>query len=189
MSDDEQIRRHLAALPRPAMPAEVTDRIHQRLAEETKVTPIAGGRRMTVLVAAAAVAGVMALVGLGLQPQTEPVPAQSPVLRAGAVFEPETFATQLRQRYLDMSTRTRVTATFADSPRTLQACTDAVSAQGRILGVDAGRYGRTEAVILITKYPADREYEEIWVVTPGCGPQDSNVIRHMLFDVDPSLPT
>ena len=186
--NDDQVRSHLRALPTAQMPESVRSSVHAALAEPTNVIPITQGhrRRLRTLLVAAAAAAVLALVGLAEGPRPATYTASGPVMHAGAIFEPENFAATLRERFLGGAPAVSFTNTFADNPAALAECTRAVAAYGRLLGVDAGQYSSRPAVVLITSYPGNTEYEEIWVVTPTCSAADPAIMRHMLFDLDNS---
>lgn len=185
--DDQEVRARLADLPCAPMPDDVFAAIEARLAQERTVVPItaAHGRRLTWLVAAAAILGVMALIGLGERTTPAPVASSVPVVRAGAVFQPTGFADQVSAR-MKGYTGVAPTRTFADSSATLRTCASSVQAYGRILFLDAGTYDRTAAVVMVTTYPANTDYEEVWVLSPDCGAGDPVIYRHMVYDVDGS---
>ena len=154
MNEDE-LRSRLSALPSPPMPDDVHSAISAALASEAQARPTGGEvvaltprhqRRLSGLLIAAAVAGVLMLLAVTVQSPTPPGGTQSPVVRAGAIYAPEDFAQQLTQRFLSAPA----------------------------------------AVVIVTSYPAHSEYEEVWVVNPGCGTGDVRVIRHMVYDVDES---
>lgn len=182
--EDASVRAELARLPRPAMPADVEAAIRARLAEEHKVVPLtrAHRRRLDWLLAAVAAVAFVGLVAVSTSPTAAPV-AQSPVVRAGAVFEPAAFGEQLRSR-MQRSADNTPTATFADSPEGIAACARAVQAYGQVMALDSGTYAGAQAVVLVTKYVPNTDYAEVWVVDPDCGTGQSGVIRHMIVDVD-----
>lgn len=189
MMQESEVRARLRALPSPVMPDDVLAGIWQRLAHEQVVVPLTPRHRsrLTWLLAAASVLGFLMLVASAGSTNPTPVSA-SPIVRAGAVFEPAQFAEQLRTR----STATAMlspTNTFADSPTAITACASAVQAYGRVLFLDVGSYGQDAAVVIVTAYPANPDYEEVWVVTPDCGATDASVYRHMIYDVDGSTVT
>lgn len=185
--DESEVSARLAELPAPAMPPEVIAAIEDRLAAEQTVVPLTPrhSRRLTWLVAAAAILGVLALVGAGGRSTPAPVASTVPVVRAGAVFEPAGFASQLSSRMNGSSGADR-TDTFADSPTAVKSCATAVQAYGKVLFLDVGTYDQQPAVVMVTAYPANSEYEEVWVITPECGSGDPEVYRHLLYDVDGS---
>ena len=194
MNEDE-LRSRLSALPSPPMPDDVHSAISAALASEAQARPTGGEvvaltprhqRRLSGLLIAAAVAGVLMMLAVTVQSPTPPGGTQSPVVRAGAIYAPEDFAQQLTQRFLSAPAAAQPTNTFADSAAGIDACTDAVDAFGNVMGVDAGSYDGAAAVVIVTSYPAHSEYEEVWVVNPGCGTGDVRVIRHMVYDVDES---
>jgi hypothetical protein len=194
MNEDE-LRSRLSALPSPPMPEDVTSAISAALAAEVASRPEGGEvvpltprhqRRLSGLLIAAAVAGVLMLLAVTVQSPVPPTPTAAPVVRAGAIYEPQNFAQQLTQRFLSAPVADEPTNTFADSTQGIEACTDAVDAFGSVMGVDTGSYGDAAAVVIVTSYPAHSEYEEVWVVTPSCGTGDVRVIRHMVYDVDNS---
>jgi len=186
MMQESEVSARLRALPSPAMPDDVLTGIEARLALEQVVVPLTPRHRnrLTWLLAAASVLGFLVLVGSAASPGTQPV-AASPIVRAGAVFEPALFADQLRAR-TTAKAMTRPTNTFADSSSDITACASAVQAYGRVLFLDVGSYGPDAAVVLVTAYPANPDYEEVWVVTPDCGATEASVYRHMIYDVDGS---
>lgn len=188
--EDAAVSSMLSALPSPPIPAEVAAAIEARLAEERTVVPMTRRhtRRLNWLVAAAAAVAFLALIGVSGSGQTSPPVAQPPVVRAGAVFEPTAFAEQLKLRMTDGPTST-ATATFADSPEQRRACATAVQAYGRLMFLDVGTYDRAAAVVMVTSYPANTDYEEVWVVAPDCGAGSTAVYRHMIYDLDGSLTT
>ena len=194
MNEDE-LRSRLSALPSPPMPDDVHSAISAALASEAQARPTGGEvvaltprhqRRLSGLLIAAAVAGVLMLLAVTVQSPTPPGGTQSPVVRAGAIYAPEDFAQQLTQRFLSAPAAAQPTNTFADSAAGIAACADDVDAFGKVLGVDTGSYDEVAAVVLITTYPAQTQYEEVWVVSPSCGMGDVQVIRHMVYDVDGS---
>lgn len=191
MTSESELHSRLSALPSPPMPDEVAQAIHARLAEAetpTNVVPITRThrRRLSGLLVAAAVAAFAMLMTVAVEPTSTPVAGGPPIVRAGAIYEPRLFADELSQRYLGEPAAAKPTDTFADSETGIDTCADAVDAFGHVLAVDTGSYDSTAAVVLVTSYPANSEYEEVWVVTPACGPSDSRVIRHMVYDVDHS---
>ncbi len=186
--DEREVAALLSALPSPSMPRDVVDAIEQRLAQERVVVPLTPRhtRRLNWLVAAAAVLGVLALVGVGSSQQSSVTVASGlPVVRDGAVFDRSGLGPQLRDR-MRTEGASATTRTFADTPAGVVACTSAVQAYGRVLFIDAGTYDREAVVVLVTSYPANSEYEEVWVVSPDCGAEQPQVYRHMLYDVDGS---
>lgn len=185
--DESEVSARLSDLPSPPMPPDVVAAIEQRLAQERNVVPLTPrhSRRLTWLVAAAAILGVLALVGAGERQAPSPVASTVPVVRAGAVFEPAGFAKQLSSRMNGSSGADR-TDTFADSPTAVKTCATSVQAYGRVLFIDVGTYDRQPAVVMVTTYPANTEYEEVWVIAPDCGTSDPVVYRHMVYDVDGS---
>lgn len=194
MTSDDEVRSRLRALPQPVMPESVARSVHSTLSSAEPapdVVSITGGdrRRMRTLLVAAAAAAALVLVGLASEPQRTPAPGGVPVMRAGAIFEPTGFAQTLRERFLGGAPIVARTDTFADTPAGLAACTRAVDAYGHVIGIDAGRYSSSPAVVLITSYPGNREYEEIWVVAPTCSETNPTVMRHMLYDLDNSAAT
>lgn len=186
MSGDPEVRERLARLPRPAMPQALTDAIAERLLAERTVVPLTPRHRSRLnwLLAAAAVLAFTVLVGVNQTAPSAPPVAGPPVVRAGAVFEPAGFAAQLQQRFHTPAGPTGTTRTFADSPQGISACARAVQAHGRVLTLDVGTYGGTAAVVIVTSYLPNADYEEVWVVDPACGPDDTLVLRHMVFDLD-----
>lgn len=182
--EDASVRAELARLPRPVMPADVEAAIRARLADEHKVVPLTRQhrRRLDWLLAAVAAVAFVGLVAVSTTPSAAPV-AQSPVVRAGAVFEPARFGEQLRARMQGDPADTP-TATFADSPEGIAACARAVQAYGQVMAADSGTYAGAQAVVLVTRYVANTDYAEVWVVEPDCGDGKSGVIRHMIVDVD-----
>lgn len=185
--DEQEMSARLAALPSVPMPPDVFAAIEARLAQENNVVPLTPrhSRRLTWLVAAAAILGVLALVGVGERTTPAPVTATVPVVRAGAVFQPVGFGEQVTAR-LRADGQTVRTDTFADSPSTIKACATSVQAYGQVLFLDAGVYDSQAAVVMVTTYPANTEYEEVWVISPYCGAGDAVVYRHMVYDVDGS---
>lgn len=201
MTSDEEVRRRLSALPSPAIPDDVREAIRARLAQEAQVRaagpqPLAEvvaltdkhRRRLGGLLIAAAVAGIAMLLPVAIAPTTPDPDSPAAVVRAGAIYEPARFADQLRSRF-GQDPATGPTGTFADSAAGIRKCQAAVDAYGPVLSLDAGSYERTQVVVMVTRYPASATYEEIWVVDPQCGSTDRTVIRHILFDVDPSADT
>lgn len=195
MNSEDELRTRLSALPSPPMPDDVAAAISQRLADEQRadaqdqtVVPLTARhqRRISGLLVAAAVAGIAMLLAVTVKPPAAPVASGPPVIRAGAIYEPRDFAQEVRERFLGAPAAQGPTNTFADTSAGIVACTDAVDAFGHVLAVDAGSYDDTAAVVLVTSYPANTQYEEVWVVEPGCGPSDPDVIRHMVYDVDNS---
>jgi hypothetical protein len=202
MTSDARVRSQLSELPSPGMPHDVYSAISARIAEEAAQPggrpgePTADNvvaftprhsRRLNGLLLAAAVAAFALLMAISVEPASPPIAAgQPPVVRAGAIYEPRAFAEQVRQRYLTAPTAVSPTATFADSQAGIEMCADAVDAVGPVLAVDAGSYDEVAAVVMVTTYPANSQYEEVWVVLPACGPGNNQVIRHMLYDVDNS---
>lgn len=184
MSDEVEVRARLARLPRPPMPDSVTTAITARLAQEGNVVPLTRSHRSRLnwLVAAAAAVGFVSLIGVTTTSSPAPAGQQPPVVRAGAVYGPADFAQQLRSR-MQQGAATAPTATFADTPAGISACTKAIAAYGPVMAVDAGTYADTDAVVLVTRYVANADYEEIWVVEPGCGDGSTVVMRHILVDV------
>lgn len=193
MSDDHDLRALLAGLPSPPMPASVREQVVARLAEEdlprAPVVPITKHhrRRLSGLLIAAAVAAFAMLMSLSVKsPSTPTADPQSPVVKAGAFYESVDFAPELQQRFLAAPVTNGPTQTFADSRQGIEACAHAVEAYGPVLSVDTGSYDNAAAVVLVTTYLPHTEYEEVWVVTPTCGPSDDEVMRHMVYDVDNS---
>lgn len=193
MTSEAEVRARLSALPSPPMPDAVGEAITARLAAETaplaEVVPLTPRhrRRLGGLLTAAAVAGLAMLLAVGTEPAGPPVAhGGPPIVKAGAIYEPAHFAQEVRERFLATPPATTATQTFADTAEGIDACADEVDAYGHVLTVDAGSYNSAPAVVLITVYPADAEYEEVWVVTPRCGAGDPEVIRHMVYDVDGS---
>ena len=196
---EEELQAQLSALPSPPMPDDVTAAITAALAGQAASDADGGAdvvpltprhrRRLSGLLMAVAVAGVMMLLAVTVQSPTSPTESDSPVIRAGAIYEPRDFAQDLRERFLTASPASGPTNTFADSAQGITACTEAVDAFGRVMGVDVGSYDEAAAVVLVTSYPAQTQYEEVWVVSPGCGSGDPQVIRHMVYDVDASTDT
>ena len=111
---------------------------------------------------------------------------ESPIVKAGALYDSVDFAPEVQQRFLGAPAAKAPTQTFADSRQGIEACVDAVDAHGPVLSVDTGSYDNVAAVVLVTTYLPNTEYEEVWVVTPACGPGDGYVMRHMVYDVDNS---
>lgn len=185
--DDQEVSARLAALPSVPMPPEVFAAIEARLDQERTVVPLTRRhrKRLTWLVAAAAILGVLALVGAGERSSPAPIASSVPVVRAGAVFEPAGFAEQLSARMKGPG-QSADTDTFADSPTAIKSCATSVQAYGRVLFIDVGTYDRRAAVVMVTAYPPNTEYEEVWVIAPDCGASDPVVYRHMLYDVDGS---
>lgn len=185
--DDQEVSARLADLPAVPMPPQVYAAIQARLADERTVVPLTArhSRRLNWLVAAAAILGVLALVGLGDRTAPAPVASSVPVVRAGAVFEPAGFAEQLSAR-MKGATGAGRTDTFADTSAGIKTCATSVQAYGRVLFIDAGTYDRQAAVVMVTTYPANTDYEEVWVIAPDCGAGDPTVYRHMVYDVDGS---
>ncbi len=198
MNGEDEVRARLSALPQPPIPAEVASAITDRLGQEAHLRGTGGGdaevvaitarhrRRLSGLLVAATAAGIAMLLAVVVAPAGQPGPEGPPVIRAGALYEPEGFAEQVRQRFLNAPATSGPTRTFADSAAGIDRCADAVDAYGRVLAVDTGSYDDHAAVVIVTSYPADTQYEEVWVVSPGCGPSDPVVIRHMVYDVDAS---
>lgn len=201
MTSDEHVRQRLSALPSPTMPGDVREAIRTRLAQEAQDRAKAGQpmaevvvltdkhrRRLGGLLIAAAVAGIAMLMPLAIAPTTPDPASPDPVVRAGALYQPSGFGEQLRQRVRAVPA-TGATGTFADNPGGIADCTSAVAAYGAVRSLDVGSYDRAEVVVMVTEYPANAVYEEVWVVSPQCGPDDGTVIRHILFDVDDSAAT
>lgn len=190
MIDDNEVRARLAALPSPPIPQDVYLAIEQRLAEERKVVVLTTGhkRRLNWLVAAAAVLGLLALVGVSERNTPTPVAAGTPVVRAGAAFTAPVLLTQIQDRMV-LEGESVKTESFADSPSAITACARAIEAYGRIMFLDVGTYDQNSAVVIVTTYPANTDYEEVWVVSPDCGESDAMVYRHMIADVDRSTIT
>jgi hypothetical protein len=195
MTSDAEVRARLAGLPSASIPPEVREAIMARLAQESQQSQVADvvpltprhRRRLSgLLVAAAAAAFVMLLAVAGGASPTPPVASGQPVVKAGAIYDPGPFAAQLRDRFLGAPAATKQTGTFADSSPGIVACTGSIDAFGDVLGIDAGVYAGEPAVVIVSTYPGDTEYEEIWVVNPRCGSADTDVIRHFLLDVDKS---
>lgn len=185
---ESEVSARLAALPHPAMPADVAADIEARLAQEHKVVPLTPRHRSRLnwLVAAAVALAFATLIGIGTSGGSSTPVAGPPIVRAGAVFEPTGFASQLQQRMGGGTATKEKTNTFADTTAGITACATAVKAYGRVIFLDAGTYDRQRAVVLVTAYPAQTDYEEVWVVSPDCGFGDSSVYRHMVYDVDGS---
>ncbi len=200
MTSEDDVRSLLAALPSPDMPASVAQEITARLAEQAAaqseatadvvaLTPRHKGR-LNVLLVAAAVAAFAMLISVAVRPAPAPIAqASSPVIKAGAIYEPSDFTSELRQRFLTAPAASGPTRTFADSPQGIAECVAAVSAYGRLLSIDTGSYDDLAAAVIIATYPLNTEYEEIWVVGPDCGTADPVVRDHMVFDVDDSTAT
>ncbi|MCU0277508.1 MAG: hypothetical protein MUF33_11605 [Candidatus Nanopelagicales bacterium] len=195
MTSDAEVRARLAGLPSASIPPEVREAIMARLAQESQepqladvvpLTPRHRRRLSGLLVAAAAAAFVMVLAVAGGGDPAPPVASAQPVVKAGAIYDPGPFAAQLRDRFLGAPAATKQTGTFADSPPEIVACTGSIDAFGEVLTLDAGVYGGQAAVVIVSTYPGDTEYEEVWVVNPQCGDADTDVIRHFLLDVDKS---
>lgn len=203
MTGEDEVRARLSALPEPPIPDEVASAITARLADEVRLRSTGGDpgsatvvpftarhrRRLSGLLVAAAAAGIAMLLAWTIAPAGQPGTDGPPVIRAGAIYEPADFADQLRQRFLNAPAASAPTHTFADSSAGIVSCADAVDAYGRVLAVDTGSYDDRAAVVIVTSYPADTKYEEIWVVSPVCGSSDAVVIRHMVYDVDASTAT
>lgn len=200
MTSEDDVRSLLAALPSPDMPESVAQAITARLADEAAtpsgstadvvaLTPRHRGR-LNVLLVAAAVAAFAMLISVAVRPAPAPVAqAASPVIKAGAIYEPADFTSELRERFLTAPAASEPTRTFADTPQGIAACVEAVSAYGRLLTIDTGSYDDLAAAVIIATYPLDTEYEEVWVVTADCGSTDPIVLDHMVFDVDDSTAT
>jgi hypothetical protein len=200
VNSEDDVRSLLSALPSPDMPESVAQKITARLAEQTAtqteptadvvaLTPRHKGR-LNVLLVAAAVAAFAMLISVAVRPAPAPVAQpSSPVIKAGAIYEPADFTSELRQRFLTAPAASGPTRTFADSPQGIAQCVEAVSAYGRLLSIDTGSYDDLAAAVIIATYPLDTEYEEIWVVGPDCGTGDPVVLDHMVFDVDDSTAT
>lgn len=196
MTSEDDVRSLLAALPSPDMPESVAQVITARLAEQAgapadvvALTPRHKGR-LNVLLVAAAVAAFAMLISVAVRPAPAPIAqASSPVIKAGAIYEPADFTSELRQRFLTAPAASGPTRTFADSPQGIAECVKAVSAYGRLLTIDTGSYDDLAAAVIIATYPLNTEYEEIWVVGPNCGTSDPGVLDHMVFDVDDSTAT
>jgi hypothetical protein len=124
------------------------------------------------------------LVSWSTGPAPSPV-TDPPVVRAGAVFQPADLGTQLQARFVG-APATVPTRTFADTPQGIVACAQSVKAYGRVMAVDVGTYAAADAVVLVTSYVPNTDYEEVWVVGPQCGTGSPTVMRHMLMDVDGS---
>lgn len=184
---DSEVSARLAALPAPAMPDDVAAAIEARLAQEQKVVPLTPRHRSRLnwLVAAAGVVALLALVGMSTGSGSSTPVAGPPVVRAGAVFQPAGFANQLQQR-IGTPGEVSTTDTFADSTDGISACATAVRAHGHVMFLEVGTYDQVDAVVLVTSYPANTDYEEVYVVAPDCGPGNAAVMRHMLYDVDGS---
>ncbi|MFN8183836.1 MAG: hypothetical protein U0R23_05385 [Candidatus Nanopelagicales bacterium] len=196
MNGEDEVRARLAGLPHPPIPADVSAAISARLAQEAhssgredaEVVPFTARhrRRFSGLLVAAAVAGIAMLMAVTVTPAGQQGDEGPPVIRAGAIYEPDHFADQVRQRFLNAPATSAPTHTFADSTVGIVTCADAVDAFGHVLAVDTGSYDDRAAVVIVTSYPANTQYEEVWVVSPVCGPSDPAVIRHMVYDVDAS---
>jgi len=195
MTGEAELRSRLSALPSPPMPDDVARDLRERLAQEAaarevpaEVIPLTAThrRRLSGLLVAAAVAGVTMLVSVSAEPGSAPVADAPPVIHAGAVYHPTGFAQRVSERFLRAPVASAPTGTFADSADGIAQCIGAVDAYGHVLSVDAGSYDEAAAVVLVTSYPANTEYEEVWVVSPQCGPSDSKVVRYMVYDVDNS---
>lgn len=193
MSDEQDVRDLLARLPSPPMPPAVRQQILARLAEQqapvAPVVPITRihRRRLNGLLIAAVVAAFAMLMSVTVQSPSGPVTASpAPVIKAGALYQSTDFVPELQQRFRAAPAAVGPTRTFADSRQGIQACTVAVDAYGSVLSVDTGSYDDVAAVVLVTTYLPDTQYEEVWVVTPRCGPGDDLVMRHMVYDVDNS---
>jgi len=198
MNSEEEVRSRLSSLPSQGIPDHVARAVHARLAAESserargahaEVVPITRKHRSRLngLMVAAAAAAFAMLMAVSVQSPGPPVAqGQAPVVKAGAIYEPTDFADEVRERFLTAQRTTSPTNTFADSPAGIEACAHAVSAYGAVLTVDTGSYDDLPAAVVITTYPINTEYEEIWVVTPGCGTTSSQVIGHMVLDVDNS---
>ncbi len=157
MTSEQEVRSRLRRLPRPEMPADVRAQLQARLASD---------------------------VGVSSQPSRGSVSDTSPpVVRAGAVFQPTAIADELKARWYEAGT-TEPTRTFADSPAGISDCARAVQAYGRIIAVEVGRYADADAVVLVTSYVPNTDYEEVWIVGPGCRQGQAPVIRHMILDLD-----
>lgn len=197
MITDDELRSRLSELPSPTMPTAVHEAVAARLralaidarapAEVVPLTP-KHRSRLNGLLLAAAVAAFAMLMSVAVQsPQQPPVAGvQNPVIKAGAIYNPAGFIDELRVRYLDTASTSAPTNTFADSAQGIVECTSALAAYGQVLSIDTGRYGNAAAAVVITRYPLNTEYEEIWVVTPACGATDTAVMDHMVVDVDDS---
>jgi hypothetical protein len=200
MIGEDEVRSRLSALPHPAMPPDVeqalTDRLAglvqqsaQQPAPVVAITP-AHRSRLNAGLLVAAVAAFAMLISLTVQSPGPPVAATvNPVIKAGAIYSQAGFAEQLRERFAGAPAATTPTNTFADSAQGIVDCTTAVAAYGRLLSIDTGSYDDTQAAVLITAYPLNTDYEEVWVVTPGCGSEDTLVMGHMVLDVDDSAAT
>lgn len=200
MTSEDDVRSLLAALPSPDMPESVARVITARLGEQAAtqseapadvvaLTPRHKGR-LNVLLVAAAVAAFAMLISVAVRPAPAPIAqASNPVIKAGAIYEPADFTSELRQRFLTAPAASGPTRTFADSPQGIAECVEAVSAYGRLLTIDTGSYGDLAAAVIIATYPLNTEYEEIWVVGPNCGTSDPIVLDHMVLDVDDSTAT
>ncbi len=201
MSSEEEVRSRLSSLPSPAIPDHVAQGVRARLAAESSesvtgagdtVVPLTGRHRsrLNVLLIAAAVAAFAMLMAVSVESPSAPVAqGQLPVVKAGAIYEPANFADEVRERFMEAQGTTSPTNTFADSPAGIEACADALSAYGAVLTIDTGSYDDLPAAVVITTYPINSEYEEVWVVTPGCGATSNEVIGHMVLDVDNSTAT
>lgn len=196
MISENEVRSRLAALPSPAIPRTVADAVEARIrtlpvdaqvpAEVIPLTP-QHRSRLNGLLLAAAVAAFAMLMSIAVQSPQQPVAGgQNPVIKAGAIYQRATFVEQLRERYLDVTSTPAPTNTFADSTRGITDCTSAVAAYGQVLSIDTGSYDNTAAAVMITRYPLNTDYEEVWVVTPACGGADTLVMGHMVLDVDDS---
>lgn len=186
MTDDD-VRHVLSSLPAPTMPQPVREDILRALRAEPRTLPgrisQRHQRRLRLATGVAAAAAVAALLSLG-STSPQPVTAKQPLLRAGALYEPSGFGQALRSRWQSVRLHSRPTGSFADSPQRVTACTRSVSALGRVIAIDTGTYDGRAAVVLITRYPAHHDVEEVLVVTPECGIEQPRVIRHILLDVE-----
>ena len=194
MTSDEEVRARLAGLPSVAIPPDVRQAVLDRLAQESQVADVVPltprhQRRLSGLLVAAAVAAFLMLIGVASGTPSAPTPTAQPIVKAGAIYDPGQFTGQLRSRFLAAPAADEPTETFADSPSTLSTCTESIDAYGTVLVLDVGMYAGGSAVVIVSNYPGDSEYEEVWVVSPDCGSTDSHVIRHFLLDVDNSAAT
>jgi hypothetical protein len=187
MNGEQRVRSALSGLPRPVMPDSVRRAVEQRLeieaAADVVALPPVHRRRLTGLVAAASFAAFAALLGAGMPKDPQPVAREAPLMRAGAVYTPGGFGNEVASRFAARPT-TQPTGTFADNPAEISECVRAVRAYGVLLAVDTGSYDASAAVVLITRSPMNFDYEEVWVVTPACGPRSGQVLRHMVNNVD-----
>ncbi len=194
MTSDEEVRARLAGLPSVGIPADVRRAVLDRLAQESQVAEVVHltprhQRRLSGLLVAAAVAAFVMLISVAGGSPSTPTPTAQPIVKAGAIYDPGQFDAQLRSRFMGAPATDEPTNTFADSASALGACTESIDAYGTVLVLDVGLYAGGSAVVIVSNYPGDSEYEEVWVVSPDCGSTDSHVIRHFLLDVDNSTAT